>query len=322
MLENYFSAPKILRRLRMGLSGPYIDGFADALERDGYGQASAVRYLRAAAHFGCFVHRKGGVFADIDASSLDAFGRHFPRCRCPRSNGGKTGYHARFGVKLFHQHLVRLGICQNHAIADGQSAKPALVTAFRDWFRVHRGATEPTLRQYTRGATELMQALGEDVGKWHVRTVRDFVLDRAGRCGAPTTQALITSRRAFLRYLSFRGESRDDLALAVPAVAHWRLATLPQCLSAEELERLIAACDGTTRGRLRDRAILLLLSRLGLRAGDVAQLRLTDIDWKNGTLQVMGKGRYPAHESRAADTPESPRRRSGRAIGGRTSRGR
>ncbi len=292
MLENYFSAPKILRRLRMGLSGPYIDGFADALERDGYGQASAVRYLRAAAHFGCFVHRKGGVFADIDASSLDAFGRHFPRCRCPRSNGGKTGYHARFGVKLFHQHLVRLGICQNHAIADGQSAEPALVTAFRDWFRVHRGATEPTLRQYTRGATELMQALGEDVGKWHVRTVRDFVLDRAGRCGAPTTQALITSLRAFLRYLSFRGESRDDLALAVPAVAHWRLATLPQCLSAEELERLIAACDGTTRGRLRDRAILLLLSRLGLRAGDVAQLRLTDIDWKNGTLQVMGKGRY------------------------------
>jgi integrase len=95
-----------------------------------------------------------------------------------------------------------------------------------------------------------------------------------------------------LRYLNFRGESRDDLALAVPAIAHWRLATLPHCLSAQELDRLIAACDGTTPGRLRDRAILLLLSRLGLRAADVAQLRLSDIDWINGTLQVMGKGRY------------------------------
>src|SRR5438552_8911492 len=85
---------------------------------------------------------------------------------------------------------------------------------------------------------------------------------------APTTQKLITSLRAFLRYLNFAGESRDDLALAVPAIASWRLARLPRCLSEGELARVIAACDGTTPGRLRDRAILLLLSRLGLRAGE------------------------------------------------------
>lgn len=99
MLDNYFCAPKTLRRLRIGLSGPYIDSFADSLERDGYAQASAVRYLRAAAHFGCFVHRKGGVLANADTCTLDAFGRHFACCRCPQSNGGGTGYHARFGVK-------------------------------------------------------------------------------------------------------------------------------------------------------------------------------------------------------------------------------
>jgi integrase len=67
---------------------------------------------------------------------------------------------------------------------------------------------------------------------------------------------------------------------------------LPRCLSEDELARVIAACDGQAPGRLRDRAILLLLSRLGLRAGDAAQLRLTDIDWRNGTLQVTGIGRY------------------------------
>lgn len=131
-----------------------------------------------------------------------------------------------------------------------------------------------------------------DVAKWTVRSVRDYVLERAGRSGAPTTQKLITSLRAFLRYLNLTGASPDDLAVAVPAIASWRLARLPRCLSEEELARVIAACDGTTPGCLRDRAILLLLARLGLRAGDVAQLRLPDIDWHNGAILVTGKGRY------------------------------
>ena len=62
MLEKYFSAPKSLRRLRGGISGPHIDAFADVLERDGYAPASAVRYIRAAAHLGCFVHGKAGFW--------------------------------------------------------------------------------------------------------------------------------------------------------------------------------------------------------------------------------------------------------------------
>jgi site-specific recombinase XerD len=292
MLENYFCAPKTLRRLRAGLSGPYIDGFADVLARSGYAHASAIRYLRAAAHLGRFVDRKGGVLADVNACTLEAFGRHFRRCRCPEFNRGSTGYHARFGARLFHQHLVRIGICRNHAVPDGRSAEPALVIAFRDWLRVHRGASGPTVWLYSRHATELIEELGEDVGRWTLRQVRDFVLDRAGRSGAPTTQRRITSLRAFLRYLTFAGASHDDLALAVPAIASWRLARQPCCLSEQEVARVIAACDGTTAGRLRDRAILLLLTRLGLRAGDVAQLRVGDIDWKHGTVQVSGKGRY------------------------------
>jgi site-specific recombinase XerD len=133
--------------------------------------------------------------------------------------------------------------------------------------------------------------LGEDVGQWNAQAVRNFILERASQCGVPTTQALITALRAFLRFLDFRGESRDDLALAIPAVAHWRLARMPHCLSAEEVDRLIAACNGPHPRRLRDRAILLLLARLGLRSGDVARLRLKDINWNNGTFQVMGKGR-------------------------------
>jgi len=67
---------------------------------------------------------------------------------------------------------------------------------------------------------------------------------------------------------------------------------MPRCLSAEEVKRLIAACKGSTPRRLRDRAIILMLVRLGLRAGDVSQLRLSDIDWQCGTLRVVGKGRH------------------------------
>ena len=291
MLEKFFSAPKSLRRLRGGISGPHIDAFADDLERDGYAPASAVRYIRAAAHLGCFVQRKGDVLSDIDLNILDSFCHHLRRCRCPHFKRGKISYHAQFGVKLFHRHLVGCGICPSESVQN-LPANPALVTAFCDWFRTHRGAKEPTLRHYARGATDLLRTLGEDVSQWNAQALRDFLLERASQCRKETTKSLIPALRAFLRFLNFRGECRDDLALAIPAVASWRLARLPHCLSAEEVDRLIAACDGTDTGRLRDRAILLLLTRLGLRSGDVASLRLKDINWNSGTLQVMGKGRY------------------------------
>lgn len=291
MLEKYFSAPKTLRRLRGGISGPHIDTFADNLERDGYAPTSAVRYIRASAHLGCFVQRKGGVLADINIATLESFACHLRRCRCAHFKRGKISYHARFGAKLFHRHLVSHGVCPPEA-SQIATAEPAIVAAFRAWFQTHRGVKEPTLRQYSHGAVELLQELGADISQWNAQAVRDFFLDRSRQCGSPTTQKLITSLRAFLRFLNFLGESRDDLSLAIPAVAHWRLARLPHFLSAEELARLIAACDGADFRRHRDRAIVLLLARLGLRAGDVAQLRLLDIDWNSGTLQVTGKGRY------------------------------
>lgn len=291
MLERYFSAPKTLRHLRSGISGSHIDAFANDLERDGYSPSSAVRYIRAAAHLGCFLQRRGRVLVDIDSTTLHAFARHLRCCHCPHFKRAKIGYHARFGAKRFHQRLIEYGICAREPVRDTRT-DPALVTAFHDWFQRHRGAKQTTLRLYTRGARELLQALGEDVGQWTSHAVRNFLLERARQCGAPTTQKLITSLRAFLRYLNFRGECRDDLARAIPAFAFWRLAKLPRCLSAEEVNRLVDACDGTDSGRLRDRAIVLMLVRLGLRSGDVARLRLTDIDWNSGTLRVTGKGRY------------------------------
>ncbi len=291
MIEEYLSAPKTLRRLRAGLSGPYIDGFAKSLAEKGYAHATAIRYLRAAARLGIFVQRRDGVLAEIDVNTLQAFRRHLLFGRCPRGSGGRTGYHAHFGVKLFHRYLIQRGICPSPPPAtDTERAVPSLVSSFAAWYQRHRGVTQPTIRLYSRGATQLLAGLGEEVHAWSTHSLRAFLLDRANQCGAETTQKLITSLRAFLRYLSFCGETRPDLDRAIPAIAHWRLASLPRCLSADELKRLITACDGDTPTRRRDRAIILLLSLLGLRAGDVAQLRGPDVDWENGTLQVTGKG--------------------------------
>lgn len=292
MLDTFFCAPKTLRRLRAGLSGPYIDGFAAELSRAGYSGSTAIRYLRAAAHLGLFVHSARAGIEAMDASTLKAFACHFAHCRCPRTDGDSTGYHDYFGAKLFQRYLSQLGVCRRSEVAVDRFDEPVLVTAFRDWLQAHRGASKSTVRLYARDATELVKELGEDFSTWTVRAVRDFVTGRAARCGVGTTQKRITSLRSFLRFLNASGQSRADLADAVPAVASWRLARLPRHLSEDEVARLIATCDGTAVGLVRDRAILLLLARLGLRAGDVSQLCLGDIDWRGGTLLVAGKGRY------------------------------
>jgi integrase len=292
MLERYATAPKTLKRLRGGPSGPYMDGFAAALERDGYSQASAVRYLRAAAHLGYFLQERGKALSDIDSTTAETFFRHLPTCRCPISSGGRKNHHPYFGAKRYRDYLLQIGVCHSVPVRDAQNPEPPLVISFRQWLKKHRGAAAPTVKQYCRGAIDLMIALGANPSCWDATGVRAYFLERAGQCGAGTVEKLITSLRIFLRYLSIQGECRADLDKAVPAVASWRLAELPRYLSAAQVASLIAACDGSSPERRRDRAILLLLARLGLRAGDVAGLRIADIEWETGTLRVLGKGRY------------------------------
>ena len=287
MLETYFSASKMLGHLRSGPSGPYLDGFAATLERQRYSTETAVRYLRAAAHLGHVVARQGAMPSGIE---LQAFSEHLHTCRCPRAKGGRGNHHTMYGARLFRRHLVAIGVCRPAAVA-AAPVVPELVTGFRAWLRKHRGAAEPTVRLYARDAASLVTALGDDPERWEPAAIRSFFMDRASDCGHGTVEKLTTSLRAFLRYLAVEGRCRAGLADVVPGYAHWRLADMPRHLAAEQVSRLIAACDGDTVARRRDRAIVLLLARLGLRAGDVAQLHLGDIEWQTGSLRVSGKSR-------------------------------
>ena len=188
MLETYFPASKMRAHLRGGPSGPYLDGFAAALDRQGYSADTAIRYLRAAAHLGHGVARQRAMPSEID---LAAFSKHLCSCRCPRAMGGRRNHHAIFGARLFRRHLVEIGVCQP-AASPLQRAEPCLVADFKVWLRKHRGASDSTIKLYVRDASNLMAALGDDPEGWEPAAVRSFFLDCAGRCGKGTVEKLTT----------------------------------------------------------------------------------------------------------------------------------
>jgi site-specific recombinase XerD len=96
--------------------------------------------------------------------------------------------------------------------------------------------------------------------------------------------------RSFLRFLWQAGEISRDLAAAIPPFRRWRLVEVPKYLQAAEVTHLLASVDRTSASGRRNYAILLLLARLGLRAGEVVRLELDDLDWRTGELTVRGKG--------------------------------
>lgn len=124
-----------------------------------------------------------------------------------------------------------------------------------------------------------------------------FIQRHARRHGSSYTRKLVASTRSFLRYLHYKGLHPQDLATAVPKVARWKLSVLPKHLPVEQVRRVLKACDCRTALGRRNYAILLLLARLGLRAGEVIRLRLDDIDWEHGSMLVRGKA------GRAAQLP-------------------
>jgi site-specific recombinase XerD len=120
--------------------------------------------------------------------------------------------------------------------------------------------------------------------------LRAFVLDRARPHGIERAKSIVVAVRAFMRFLGATGRCPAGMEYAIPGFASWRLSSVPQFLAAEDVERVVDSCGGHIF-ELRDRAVLLLLARLALRASEVAQLKFSDIDWRNGEISVCGKGR-------------------------------
>jgi site-specific recombinase XerD len=200
--------------------------------------------------------------------------------------------HVLHGARLFLRHLHHAGVIRV-PVVESPGQDPPLLSAFCQWMRQHRGTSESTLDNYRRHIRVLLRRLGEEPHKFAAGSLRHFVLEASRTCGWAGAKTCTTALRVFLRFLIAEGRCALGLDAAIPALAHWRLASLPRYLPPDAVERLIALCDPASRVGRRDRAILLLLARLGLRAGDIVQLRLEDIDWRGAWIHVSGKGRRP-----------------------------
>ena len=154
--------------------------------------------------------------------------------------------------------------------------------------------TAPVAGQCTRLAREFLAACtqpgGPGLGGLSAAWVTDYVVAQCRGRPPGSAKFVVTALRSLLQFLFLAGHTRCQLACAVPAVAHWGAGSLPRALSPQAVAALLASCDDATLAGRRDRAILALLARLGLRAGEVAGLELGDLDWAAGEISVRGKG--------------------------------
>jgi site-specific recombinase XerD len=173
---------------------------------------------------------------------------------------------------------------------DGDSA--VLLAEFRTWLDRERGLSPVSVRCYFKQAKYFLGVIGgpDAVSTLDAGRVTAFMVEHSRGRNGWSAKAMVTSLRAFLRFVHATGRTTAPLAGAVPAVASWRLSALPRGLKAAEIEMLLAGCDRKTATGLRDYAVLSLLARLGLRGAEAAGLQLDDIDWRAGEIAVTGKG--------------------------------
>jgi len=169
-----------------------------------------------------------------------------------------------------------------------------LVADYRGWLLVESRLARTTVRGYGDVARRFLSkdvaGVDVDLGRLAPQDVTTFVVGEASRYGTGSMKAITTALRSLLRFLFVTGVLSRDLRASVPAVAGWPMTTLPKGVDGSIVAALLRSCDRTTVVGLRDFAVLTLLTRLGLRAGEVAALRLDDVDWRAGELTVRGKG--------------------------------
>jgi integrase/recombinase XerD len=291
MLETHLKSPVTRRRLRTGPAADHIDAFADWLHLQGYKPTSIDLLLRSLAGWTDWMLAAGFTAQDLLAG--------FEACKEALAQGPRVPFSrgpnqdSLTAASVFIRFLQYRGALPLPAAPPSDTDRWPLLGDFRSWMRTHRGLTETTLDVYQGILAGLLDTLGDGVGAYSAEALRAFVLERARPHGIWRAKSIVVAVRSFLRFLAVTGRCPAGLEHALPGFASWQLASVPRFLSPQDLERVIGSCDGSPF-ELRDRAVLLLLARLGLRASEVAQLKFADIDWRQGSLTVCGKGRRQA----------------------------
>ena len=289
MLEKFFTQPATLSRLQSGLLGPHLPAVANALDQIGYSTGSIRLHLRAADHFGAWLLEQKIEIQDINDPVVDRYLRGLGRQRSACSPKGRLP-HTALGVRHLLEILRQRGAVKAPASDGSQTVVDEWLGRFDGHLDRVVGCGLKSRGNYLRYARRLLQerfGVAEvDWSELRAAVVTDFVRREAAKlkpsaCGQP-----VTAIRALIRFLVSEGRVSEGLVGAVPAVLTWRHSSIPKAISADDVGRVITACDSRSKYGLREKAIALLLARLGLRASEVIRLRIEDIDWVRGCVLV------------------------------------
>ena len=286
--EFYFPSRTSQRWLRVGPLAADLDRFATGLKAQGYARPSAVSKLRLVSNLSRWLeHQDLGVEALDEPRVAEFLLSRGPRCvqRGDAATARQLLSHMRAGGRI------------PLAALSPQSSNPfAPIERRYERFLVNeRGLSRATVENYLpiidAFLTERFATGAVALERLSVRDVSRFIVRQSQRLSRSRAKLLVTALRSFLRHLHQRGDIPVDLASALPPVVSWRLSGVPKSLAPEQVEAILDSCDPRTAAGQRDRAIVLLLARLGLRAGEVAAMTLDDLDWDAGVVSVSGKGR-------------------------------
>lgn len=287
MTSPLFTFASTVRRMHEGPLGPFVDGFAAFLQERGDAWYTAQYQIRLVADLSRWLGRRGFGVRRLNRGTADKF-LHDRRRKLYIRPGD------RFCLRLFLDHLVRVGAVPPEPPETTREPARPIERAFTEYLAEERGLTRATqihylpfircflTQRFGRGPIRLHHLRADDITR--------FILRRPRHWSHGHVKVMVTALRSFFRFLRLRGEIRTDLAGCVLTVPNWHLATLPKALPPDEVEQLLKACNRPDATGRRDYAILLLLARLGLRAGEIVALELEDIDWRAGEITVRGKG--------------------------------
>jgi Site-specific recombinase XerD len=275
---------RVSRVLMTGPLAPFVDPYREKLKQRRYTRLSAVNLQRQMAQMSRWLEAEGLGVEQLSEARIEAF------LGFQRASGGERSSLSRPGLLCLLELLRELGVVAA-AVEPTPSPAEALMGSFRRYLLSERGLSAGTVRGYVDRATRFVAGLGPG-GVRHVTAaeVTTAVLRESAAVSVSATQNFVAGLRAFLRFCFIEGLIEVDLSQAALPVTGRRRSSLPRGIAKDEAAALLGSCDRRTGIGRRDYALIITLLRLGLRRGEVARIRLEDIDWRAGELVVVGKG--------------------------------
>ncbi len=278
----------ILSRTPEGPLAAYIEPFAKSLREQGYSEGAVYRQVHLAICFSRWLRQRGIATRRITSDHLPRYLRYRAQQWRPCTGDAPALRHL-----LGFLRSERLIPVEMKVSARTRTAAERCLRAYEKYLCEVRGLVRATIIYYVAFARSFLKDRfgAGPVALSHLgaRDVVGFVERQALRLHRRRAKLLTTALRSFLQYARYRGEVELDLAAAIPILPNWSMPSIPRAIAADQVRRLLDSIDRSTVVGLRDYAILLLLARLGLRAGEVVSLELDAIDWKAGHLTVRGK---------------------------------